>query len=116
MKRHLASLIACLMISAPASAASAQQPTQYRWMGDLTCGGWRSAPRSYETLQKAALLNWVLGLLSGRADIHQHDVLANVEVSSVAAWIDDYCDRNPLDDLITASFQLEKALIARRQR
>lgn len=105
-----------LMIATPASArAQDRSVTDFRWMGDMTCGGWRSAPADHNTLQKAVLLNWVLGLISGRSALREDNLLADVQVSSVAAWLDDYCSRNPLNTLVEGSYELEKALIARRR-
>lgn len=115
MKRLLTALAVGLAIAGSASAATAQETIQNRWMGDATCGGWRAAPSGFDNIQKAALLNWVLGYLSGRTDVRGDDVLATVEVSSIAAWVDNYCANNPLDYLVTAAFELEKVLIARRR-
>lgn len=117
MKRQLIALGLGLAIASSTTAASAQQQAiQNRWMGDATCGGWRAAPADYNQLQKAALLNWVLGFLSGRAQPGVRDVLDDTQVSSVVAWLDNYCADNPLDYLVTAAFELEKVLIARRER
>lgn len=115
MKRHLTALTVILVIAGSASATSAQQTIQNRWMGEATCGGWRAAPGGFDNIQKASLLNWVLGYLSGRTDVRGDDILATVEVSSIAAWLDNYCSSNPLDYLVTAAFELEKVLIARRR-
>ncbi len=115
MQRLLTTLAACLVFAAPASVVASQDTVQNRWMGDATCGGWRNAPGGFSSVEKAGLLNWVLGFLSGRTADRGDNILAEVEVSSVAAWLDDYCDRNPLDYLVTAAFELEKALIARKR-
>lgn len=117
MNRQLIALGLGLAIASSTTAASAQQRSvQSRWMGDATCGGWRAAPADFNQLPKAALLNWVLGFLSGRAEPGDKDFLADVQVSSIAAWVDNYCAANPLDYLVTAAFELEKVLIARRER
>lgn len=105
----------CLMLATPASAGVQQDTIHNQWMGDATCAGWRNAPRDFNSIQKSVLLNWVLGFLSGRAAERNDDILARVEVSSIAAWLDDYCAANPLDYLVTASFELEKALTRRRE-
>lgn len=116
MKRQTIALGLALALASSSTAAMAQQQLVHsRWMGDATCGGWRAAPADFNQLQKAALLNWVLGFLSARAEPGVKDVLADVQVSSIAAWIDNYCAANPLDYLVTAAFELEKALIARRE-
>ncbi|MNR96403.1 hypothetical protein D3C72_275570 [compost metagenome] len=114
MRRHLIWLAACLVLVTPASAATAQEAVQARFMGDMTCGGWREAPGTVDGIQKAALVNWVLGFLVGRSAIRGDDLLSTNGISGIAAWLDDYCSRNPLNSLITAAYDLEKALIARR--
>lgn len=116
MRHHLTALAACLAIATPASAAVAEEPVvQFRWMGDMTCGGWRSAPSNFNTIQKAALLNWVLGVILGRSSVRGDDLLRDVEISGVAAWLDDYCSRNPLNTLVQGAYDLEVTLIARRR-
>lgn len=117
MIRSATALAVCLALAAPVAAQPAQnRGVQTRYLGDMTCGGWRSAPASFTSIQKAALLNWVLGFLSGRTMEREDDVLQLTEVSAIAAWLDDYCSRNPLDYLATAAFKLEADLIARQRR
>lgn len=115
MQRYLIALAACFALAAPASTVTAQEPFQARYMGDMTCGGWRAAPGDFTSINKSVLLNWVLGFLAGRSAERGDNILATVEISSVSAWIEDYCDDDPLNSLITAAFDLEKALIARRR-
>lgn len=115
MRRHLITAAICLALAAPASTVSAQEGFQARYMGEMTCGGWRVAPGEFTSVNKSVLLNWVLGFLSGRSAVRGDDILAAVEISSVAAWLDDYCARNPLEGMIKAAFDLEKVLIARQR-
>lgn len=114
--RHLTSLAIGLALTTATPAVSAQNaPIQFRWMGSMTCGAWRAAPQDHELLPKASLLNWVLGVIAGRSAMRGDDVLRDVEIDSIAAWLDDYCASSPLDTLVQATFKLEQALIARRQ-
>lgn len=110
MRHHLTALACCLAIATPASAKEA---TQFRWMGDMTCGGWRATLADINTPPRAVLLNWVLGVIVGRSALRGDNLLHDVEVSSVAAWLDDYCAAKPLDTLIQATFALEIDLVAR---
>lgn len=116
MKRQLTALGLGLAIALSAPAATAQsQGIQFRYMGDMTCGGWREAPSNVDDVRKAALMNFVLGFLTGRTAERGDDLLADVQTSSIKAWMDDYCSRNPLGSVITGAFELEKVLIARRR-
>lgn len=104
-----------LLIAVPVASAPQTQDrgTQYRWMGEMTCGGWRRTPRDLEMIQKAALLNWVLGFISGRTALRGEDLLDDVDQASVSAWLDDYCAQRPLDNLLQAAVQLETDLQVR---
>ncbi len=115
MNRQLIALGLGLAIASSTTAASAQG-IQFRYMGDMTCGGWRAAPANLDDVRKAALMNFVLGFLSGRSAERGDDLLAAVEISSIKAWMDDYCAANPLGSVVTGAFELEKVLIARRER
>lgn len=116
MRRTLTALVICFALAPRATSVTAQDVIQFRYMGDLTCGGWRSsAPGNFGAVPKAVLLNWVLGFLVGRTAERGDDLLATVQISSIAAWLDDYCERQPLESLIKAAFDLEKELLARRR-
>jgi hypothetical protein len=112
MRSAVSALIGCFLVSTSAVAQD-QAVTTTRFMGNLTCGGWRAAPSSHLTIEKAALLNWVLGFIAGRAMYREIDLLANVDQASVAAWLDDHCAKNPLDGLERAAILLEAALLRR---
>lgn len=115
MLKPIIAVAAALMISTPAAAAPPAQAIQTRWLGDMTCGGWRRAPRDFEHPEKALLLNFILGFVAGKTVERGDNILADVEVSSIAAWVDDYCAANPLAYLVTAAHDLDQALIARRR-
>lgn len=118
MRRPLIALAATLALAVPASAAATTSPPQAmqaRWMGPMTCGAWRNAGNLDTSREKAMMLNWILGFLNGRSSIRGDNLLATVEIDSVAAWIDDFCGNEPLELLTKAAFDLEVELIARRR-
>lgn len=116
MRRHLTGLAIGLALTAGAPPALAQDaPMQFRWLGSMTCGAWRAGPRDHELYPKSLMVNWVLGVIAGRSAMRGDDVLRDVEIESIAAWLDDYCAASPLDTLVQATFKLEQDLIIRRQ-
>ena len=78
----------------------------------MSCGSWRFNGKAGDPMV-AIQLNWILGFLSGRASSTQVDLLANVDGPSVKLWVDNYCRANPLDDLVKASYSLERELASR---
>lgn len=112
MRSVILAMVGCFLVSTSAVAQD-EAVTTSKFMGNLTCGGWRAAPSSHLMIEKAALLNWVLGFIAGRASYREIDLLANVDPASVAAWLDDHCASNPLDGLPRAAFLLEAALLQR---
>ncbi len=84
---------------------SAKADMHYIGTGTASCGSW-SASRRVDSIQWRADAQWVLGFLSGVGStkgLTQMDPLNNVDALGVWAWIDNYCGRNPIDDLRSAS-------------
>lgn len=78
-------------------------------MGEISCGSW-PAGKQLTDIEKAAKLNWILGFLSGKAFESDTDLLAVVDVASISLWMDNYCRQNPLDSIVSGSFELEREL------
>lgn len=84
--------------------------------GLVSCGTWTADRRAYERpgpathssqseLQDAA---WVVGFLSGIGFMGElsnngADPLDNVDAEGVWAWIDNYCQAHPIDNIATAA-------------
>lgn len=105
-----AALLAFALLAAP--AAHAQTFFHSKWMGNISCGSWpRNEPIG--TDNKSLRLNFILGFLSGRASATGIDIMADTDIESISAWLDNYCAANPLASLMEAAKPLEKELIAR---
>jgi hypothetical protein len=81
-------------------------------MGEMSCGAWPKAAK-FDDPEKASVLNWVLGFMSRASGDRGLDLMANVDVPSISAWMDNYCAAHPLDTKITGSYVLERELVAR---
>lgn len=91
---------------------AAQAQVTFKYMGEMSCGAWpKLSP--YTDIQKAAVLNWVLGYLSRASWADNHDLLSNVDQPSVSAWLDNYCAANPLEAVTSAVHALEQQLLVR---
>ncbi len=83
--------------------------------GMVTCAEWqqyRSTNNRPATLQLEA---WVDGFLSGYNMASEgRDVIApKPESVAYYAWIDNYCQRNPLEKVVKAVFELKNELTSR---
>lgn len=93
--------------------AQAQAETvQLRWMGDASCGAWRR-DLQYTSLEKAVMLNWVLGYLARSSIGFDVSLMETVNQSAISGWMDNYCHANPLESLPEAARVLEGELLAR---
>lgn len=112
MSRAILSTTLAVAIISPGSASA---DVHMKWMGQLSCGAWPKNA-SHTAVEKAATLNWVLGYLSRGAVAKKSDILGHVDQASVSAWLDRYCNENPLDDIPVAASALELELLARSAR
>jgi hypothetical protein len=115
MRRTLAIVAAATALAGFAPATGGSDARTYRWMGSDTfnCGNW---PKSadYTSVEKAVMLNWVLGFLSrASGESGRPDLLLNTDQQTVAAWLDTYCAAHPLDGVPTAAHVLQNELTAR---
>ncbi len=93
------SLLAALLClcTAPCSATGAV----YGW-GAESCGAW-TEHRLHEQAFSADALQWVLGYVSAN-NVHANiDIAKGTDAEGMAAWIDDYCSKHPLDQLALAT-------------
>ena len=111
MKLH-ALLIGCLMFLVHPLLGAAPQETVAR--GAPSCGEWVAHREKSDTL---ALGNsyWLLGYLSGVAVSAGKDFLVGTDNSALNAWIDKYCQSNPLKDLSSAGNALAADLQKNRR-
>lgn len=76
--------------------------------GMTSCGKWTSDKQDM-TIRHGQRM-WLLGYLSGVSDIVDTDVLKNTDVESIALWMDNYCQTNPLKDTSDGAAKLFKEL------
>jgi hypothetical protein len=96
----------------PCATRAQAAPVHYRYMGEASCGAWPKQVE-FEDIKKVVPLNWVLGFLSKASVDRGVDLMANVDVASVSAWMDNYCATHPLDSILTGAFELERELATR---
>jgi len=85
------------------STAEAAPPASYQadviGSGTISCGTWTAWRRSG---QAAHAEQWILGFLSGIGYEGVGDPLNGVDANAVWAWMDNYCQANPLDAIVKA--------------
>jgi hypothetical protein len=77
--------------------------------GTVSCGSWSAHRREYDPGGKSTIGSqksmdesaWVLGFLSGIGFIHTNgaDPLDGVDADGVWAWIDNYCQAHPIENV-----------------
>jgi hypothetical protein len=96
----VAILAAALLISAEEAA----EPGKYNLLGSgtVSCGTWTALRRQGQARLPE---QWILGFLSGvgyEGAAGGDNPLNGVDADAVGAWMDNYCQANPLDTLAKA--------------
>jgi hypothetical protein len=102
---------AVLALAVAMSTAQAQEQEGKFIIGprDFSCGKWTNTPKN--TAQHDVLGSWVFGYLSGtNAENAGVDFLRGREPDELMAWIDNYCQRNPVHGITQAINELIKEL------
>jgi hypothetical protein len=68
--------------------------------GGVSCGTWTADRRTDARLYQVDQA-WVLGFLSGVGYAHEDDLDPLQDL--VAAWINNYCQRNPMQEIVDAA-------------
>lgn len=111
-----AALLFALQLSTPAFS----QAITAKWIGPGSCGSWTLGLQVGKSDQiipngpdfnNALLLNWMLGFTSG----FKEDILRDIDVPSVASWLENYCRTNPLAKIPEAAFALRADVLNRRK-
>jgi hypothetical protein len=71
--------------------------------GTLSCGGWTADRRDPESPGANLDEQWALGFLSGVGFAGPDNPLNNMDAYGVWAWIDNYCQANPIKDISDAT-------------
>jgi hypothetical protein len=102
---------AVLALTVAMSTAQAQEQEGKFIIGprDFSCGKWTNTPKN--TAQHDVQGSWVFGYLSGiNAENSGVDFLRGREPDELMAWIDNYCQRNPVHGITQAINELIKEL------
>lgn len=108
MNRLLVALVMVVLCSPAASVTW----TSY---GGGDCGQWVN-----ESASRAYYRNWLAGYMSGLASGNNRagnnvDVLDAASMDAVVVWMDNYCQKNPLERLPAAGLVLFDELYAREK-
>ena len=98
-------VLACLVVGLLGYQTNAPAAFVEIGAGLDSCGTWtadRRSPGGSAALQDE---QWVLGFLTGAADIGPIDAdpMRDVDAHAIWAWIDNYCRAKPLDKIIKAA-------------
>ena len=80
--------------------------------GNRTCGVWIDE-RKEARWPSITDVSWLAGYISGLADYSEKDFLKNTDLASLANWVDNYCNNNPLDTVVVGANKLAIELIKR---
>ena len=75
--------------------------------GFSTCGTWSKSQ------DHQLFMSWTNGYLSGLSVARQRNVLKSVDFAAIEAWMNNYCQANPLDKVIDAATALFDELNSR---
>lgn len=114
-------LLLSLAILATALLAGSAQAATVAGQGTNSCGTWTSWRRAAAAAETRGgiqtdqarwsyqIEQWILGFLSGIAIRGSVDPLKGTDFEGVWAWVDNYCQAHPLDDLATAAVAFVRA-------
>ena len=97
------------VITAAAICLAAQSSFAQKTFGAPDCGQWLAGSDGAKALNKA----WLLGYLSGLSvsGVEKPDPLTALSSAKQAyVWMDNYCRKNPLNDVPTGSNELFREL------
>lgn len=106
-------MLVALALVAAAPQAAERQWMQYGYPGSDSCADWTKNRR---TKLNQALEGWALGFLSGFNAFGRNGGggYDGANTTSILAWMDNYCETNPLDTTVLASMKLVEELKKRR--
>ena len=79
--------------------------------GLKSCGTWTQKRKSKDWYEAG---QWVLGYITAYG-YYGSDNLKDVEAPGMAAWLDNYCQQNPLESIETATQKLIETLKMKKQ-
>ena len=111
MKRIIIAIMLTCLVT-PALDANAQGDLIVLGAGGNSCGKW-TKKRKDNTWHSSG--QWILGFVTAYNYYTPgvSDVAKNADNQGLAAWVDNYCAANPLNDIADASISLIRFLKAR---
>ena len=82
-------------------------------VGNQSCGGWTAVKEKGPFANQVTFHGWVNGYLTAYSLWVERDLLGNSDVAGARAWIDNYCQKNPLLNVANAAEQLIYAIKAK---
>ena len=118
MRLFPAAVAVCVLAGASLQFASAQPEANYHRMGEPSCGSWLTERRNPSSLLTPQMQHWAVGFVFGSnwSSTTGPDRLVSVDGEAVASWLDDYCQRNPLESFPNAVIALATELAQRANR
>jgi hypothetical protein len=103
-------VLACLVVVALGMHTDAEA-FRVVGVGTSSCGTWTVHRRALTSPEWFTDSAWVAGFLSGIGFVGEggDDPLHGLDANAVDAWIDNYCQANPLDDIETAAEHFYRA-------
>lgn len=83
--------------------------------GARSCGVWVKDRAEKSEMRVNANQTWLVGFLSGLALGTDSNFLKHTDNDSLYLWVDNYCQKNPLNDIDDAGQELAIELMKRKQ-
>jgi len=105
-------IIALVLVSFSAVMFEAQAQVTIR--GSASCGQWISDGR--QNSERALLSErWLVGFLSGMAFHSGKDFIKGTDNPSIFLWVSNYCQANPLKEIVDAGNALFNELVKQKR-
>ena len=111
-------VLIALALAGAALPAPAEQQKSYAVYMAIPCEAYLQERWDPEGVRYKQIQAWISGYVTSYNgwQIDTHDILGNVSVGEVEAWVEGYCMKNPLNNLSNAMAELVGGLHATRQR
>ena len=112
MKRIIFAALVGVLVSGPAAAKNPQGEFQILGYGVKTCGFWLIERRKSKSSEALSMVTWITGFISA-VNLYvegKKDFTSGTDLVGLSAWIDNYCQEKPHEELAKASAELIFAL------
>ena len=106
-------LLGCVLFSSPSHS---QQPPTVFGPGTVSCGTWTGDHKTFENPSRVAEEGWLTGYISGYSmwgTNRTKDLFGHTDNQALVAWVSNYCQAHPLDEVARAADTLILELNAR---